>query len=182
LATSSFATDSNADQDPEVEQLWLQRREGTAQGTITSVIALAGRGSWREGSWNKGRTHRASEGSTGGTALAEGLLAAASIASGKSTRHGCVGGKTFGGWPEIGTLGSHTAGKRNGTRRMRRKKPGAIQSTFKTSERAGSGNAVNPMIGCRMQQACGARAEKAVEAGRNGKDGTNLEVAAPGQR
>jgi len=74
LATSFCATDSNADQDPEVEQprskrqrasdarrtkqqrrtsngkpeqLRQQRREGTAQGTITSVIALAGRGSWR---------------------------------------------------------------------------------------------------------------------------------------
>jgi len=38
------------------------------------------------------------------------------------------------------------------------------------------------MVGCRMRQACGARAEKAVEVGRNDKDGTNREVAAPDRR
>jgi hypothetical protein len=133
-----------------------------------------------------GETNAQAEGSTGRTALAEGLLAAASIASGESTRHAnwtsCVGGKAFGGWPEIGTLGSYTAGKPKCTQRMRRRKPGAIQEESKASEGARSGNAVNPMIGCRTKQACGARAEKTVEAGRNGKDGTNLEVAAPGRR
>jgi len=44
------------------------------------------------------------------------------------------------------------------------------------------GNAVNPMVGCRMQQACGARAEETVEVGWNDKDGTSLAVAAPGRR
>jgi hypothetical protein len=38
------------------------------------------------------------------------------------------------------------------------------------------------MVGCRMQQACGARAEKAVEVGRNDRDGTSREVAALGRR
>jgi len=150
---------------------------------ITSVIALVGKRILVvKGAGTKGEPIAQARGSTGRTALAEGLLAAASIASGESTRHGCVGGKAFGGWPEIGTLGSHTAGKRKGTRRMRRRKSGAIQEEPKTFEGAGSGNAVNPMIGCRMQQACGARAEKTVEAGRNGKDGTYLEVATPGRR
>jgi uncharacterized protein YcnI len=65
---------------------------------------------------------------------------------------------------------------------MRRRKSGEIQEEPKTFEGARSRNAVNPTIGCRTQQACGARAEKTVEAGRNGKDGTNLEVAAPGRR
>jgi hypothetical protein len=41
---------------------------------------------------------------------------------------------------------------------------------------------VNPMVGCRMQQACGVRAEKTVEVGWNDKDGTSLAVAAPGRR
>lgn len=41
---------------------------------------------------------------------------------------------------------------------------------------------MNPMIGCRMKQACGARAEETVEVGWNDKDGTSLVVAAPGRR
>jgi len=38
------------------------------------------------------------------------------------------------------------------------------------------------MVGCRMRQACGVRAEKTVEVGRNDKDGTYREVAIPGRR
>jgi hypothetical protein len=67
-------------------------------------------------------------------------------------------------------------------KRRGERNPGAIPGPIKKSLESESRNAVNPMIGCRMQQACGARAEKTVEAGRNGKDGTNLEVAAPGRR
>jgi hypothetical protein len=33
------------------------------------------------------------------------------------------------------------------------------------------------MIGCRAQQTCRGRAEEAVEAGRNGKDGTSTRLA-----
>jgi len=43
-------------------------------------------------------------------------------------------------------------------------------------------NGANPMVGCRMRQACGVRAEKTVEVGRNDKDGTYREVAIPGRR
>lgn len=43
-------------------------------------------------------------------------------------------------------------------------------------------NTANPMVGCRLRHACGARAEETVEVGRNGKDGTCAELAAPGRR
>jgi hypothetical protein len=38
------------------------------------------------------------------------------------------------------------------------------------------------MVGCRMEQACSARAEKAVEVGRNDKDGTCLECGNSGPK
>jgi hypothetical protein len=38
------------------------------------------------------------------------------------------------------------------------------------------------MVGCRTRQACSARAEKTVEVGRNDKDGTSREVAAPDRK
>lgn len=40
---------------------------------------------------------------------------------------------------------------------------------------------VNPMVGCGMQQARGARVEQTVVAGWNGKGGTSQEVADPGR-
>jgi len=46
----------------------------------------------------------------------------------------------------------------------------------------GARNGPNPMIGCRVQQTCRGRAEKTVEAGRNGKDGTSTRLASSGRR
>jgi hypothetical protein len=52
--------------------------------------------------------------------------------------------------------------------------------------RGGAGDVIrngpNPMIGCRVQQTCGGRAEETVEAGRNGKDGTSTRLASSGRR
>jgi len=56
-------------------------------------------------------------------------------------------------------------------------KAGAIQRKISNELTFLRGNVVNPMVGCGMQQARGARAEQAVEAGWNGKDGTSRDVA-----
>jgi hypothetical protein len=42
-------------------------------------------------------------------------------------------------------------------------------------------NEPNPMIGCRVQQTCEDRAEKTVEAGRNGRGGTSTRLASSGR-
>jgi len=68
-------------------------------------------------------------------------------------------------------------GESDGMKREIEWKAGAIQRETSKELSFQRRNVVNPMVGCGMQQARGARAEQAVEAGWNGKDGTSREVA-----
>jgi len=95
---------------------------------------------------------------------------------------GFVGGETFGGWSELVGLGPSTAGKPEGRSESGVGRKEQSWNLVRLSGGREGGNAVNPTIGCGMQQARSARAEKTVEAGRNGKGGTSPEVANPGRR
>jgi hypothetical protein len=78
----------------------------------------------------------------------------------------------------VGTWVVHY-GESVGVMRESEWKAGAIQQETSQELTFRRRNVVNPMVGCGMQQARGARAEQAVEAGWNGKDGTSREVADP---
>jgi len=174
-----------------------QRREGTTQSVLASAGTPEGSGSWRIGRSGQGecRAQAAVEaqGAKSGEMKSEDQKSKGpdprEVSPGDSlsflavTRPGTAAmeGKPSEGdsrWRSRIAHCGEAAGARQGS-----EMGGRSDSTEDRADQTHQGgNAMNPMVGCRMQQACSARAEETVEVGWNDKDGTSLAVAAPGRR